>query len=350
GRQTFCIPAFRAQSNFLSLAETMRATVIFLRLTLLPAALLLSGCMNHYLIHPERDPAGVATWSEEVTRGPLKMHLEWAQPSGVGPFPTVIVHPEGGGLASDMKGVTRDLAQHGYLAVGVDYERLLDGKFRRNTFAWREDSDTLAALKVVRGRPQVDRARIAALGFSQGAIYSLLMAAHAPDIKAVVAYYPVTDFRKWFDTERDWGSRLAFRVIEWHFRRESGAASDAEFEEMLRRASPMTYVDSIRAPLLLIHGADDTSAGVEESSRLERALRERGREVELLVVPGAGHVFNFRDPEPARRAWDATLEWLRVHIGQSGDAAKPPVARARRGAQAREAASLRHRAARADRV
>ncbi len=287
------------------------------RVTPVLAALLMlsSGCENHYLIHPDRDPPGVGTWSEDVTRGALRVHLEWAQPPGSGPFPTVIVHPEGGHLATEMKGVTRDLAQHGYLAVAVDYQRLLDGKYRRNTFAWREESDTVAALELVRAQPRVDRGRIAALGFSQGGIYSLLMAAHAPDIKTVVAYYPVTDFRMWFDTERrDWGYRVAFRVIEWYFRRESGAATDTEFEEMLRLASPMTYVESLRAPVLLIHGADDTSASVEESRRLERALKARGREVELIVIPGAGHVFNFKQPEEARRAWEATLDWLRKHL------------------------------------
>ncbi len=277
----------------------------------------LSGCMNHYLIYPERDPQGVTTWSEDVTRGPLRMHLEWAEPHGAGPFPTVIVHPEGGGLATDMKGVTRDLAQHGYLAVAVDYQRLLDGKYQRSTFVWREKSDPLAALEVVRARPKVDRERIAALGFSQGGIYSLLMAAQAPDVKAVVAYYPVTDFRKWFDTERsDVGFRVAFSVIEWYFRRESGASSDAEFEEILRLASPMTYVESLRAPVLLIHGAEDTSASVEESKRLGRALRSRGREVELVIVPNAGHVFNFKDPEEARDTWGTTLNWLQKHLSR----------------------------------
>ena len=274
----------------------------------------LGGCMDHYLIYPATDPPGVVTWTEDVTRGPLRVHLEWAQPPGSGPFPTVIVHPPGGELAADMKGVARDLARHGYLAVAADYQRLLDGKFRRNTFAWRSGSDPVAALESVRAKPQVDRGRIAALGFSQGGIYSLLMAAHAPDVKAVVAYYPVTDFRAWFDTERDWISRRVFGVIEWHFRRESGAASGAEFEEMLRLASPMTYVESLRAPVLLVHGADDTSASVEESRRLERALRERGREAELIVVPGAKHVFNFRDPRQARAAWDATLDWLRKRL------------------------------------
>jgi dipeptidyl aminopeptidase/acylaminoacyl peptidase len=281
----------------------------------LAAALATAGCMNYFLIHPESDPAGVVSRSEDVTRGPLRIHLEWTQPPGPGPFPTVIVHPAGGGVAADMKGVARDLAQAGYVAVAVDYWRLIDGKFRRNTFAWREASDPVAALQIVRAQPQVDRERIAALGFSQGGIFSLLMAAHAPDVKAVVAYYPVTDFRKWFDTERsDIGFRVAFRIIEWHFRRESGAQTDAEFDEMLRQASPMTHVESIRAPVLLIHGADDTSASVDESRRLERALQERGREVELMVVPGAGHVFNFRQPEDARRTWEATLRWLRTRV------------------------------------
>jgi len=275
----------------------------------------LSGCLDYYLIYPDHDPIGLATWTEDVTRGSLQMHLEWAQPSRAAPFPTVIVHPPGGKVAADMRGVVRDLAQHGYLAVAVDYRRLLGGEFRRNMFAWRESSDTVAALQLVRAQPRVDRGRIAALGFSQGGIYSLLMAAHAPEIKSVVAYYPVTDFRTWFDTERhNWGFRVAFRVIEWQFRRESGAATDAEFEEMLRRASPMTYVESLRAPVLLIHGADDTSATVEESRRLERALSDRGRDVELIVVPGAGHVFNFKQPDEARRAWDATLDWLGKHL------------------------------------
>ena len=244
------------------------------------------------------------------------MHLEWAQPPGSGPFPTVIVHPRGRRRRRGHEGSDRDLAQHGYLAVAADYQRLLDGKFRRNTFAWREDvgspSPRWSWCAPDRRSIEDESPRS---GFSQGGIYSLLMAEHAPDIKTVVAYYPVTDFRMWFDTERrDWGYRVAFRVIEWYFRRESGAASDAEFEEMLRLASPMTYVDSLRAPVLLIHGADDKSASVEESRRLERALRDRGREVELIVVPGAGHVFNFKQPEEARRTWEATLDWLREHL------------------------------------
>jgi dienelactone hydrolase len=286
--------------------------------------------MNYYLIHPDRDPPGVATWSEDVTRGALRMHLIWVQPPGAGPFPTVIVHPAGGEPAATMMGVARDLARHGYLAVAVDYARLVDGEFESSLFGWRDTSDPVAALEVVRARPQVDAARIGALGFSQGGIYSLLMAAYSPDVRAVVAYYPVTDFRTWFDTERPaLGSRIAFSIIEWYFRRESRATSDAEFEDMLRLASPMSYVESLRAPILLIHGADDTTASAEESRRLERALGDRGCEVELIVVPEAGHVFNFKQPEEARQTWDATLAWLQKYLSPpeapaAGEPSRPP--------------------------
>ncbi len=279
---------------------------------------LATGCSifpNHELIHPAQTPPGIATWSEDVRRGPLMVHLEWAQPPRDGPLPTVIVHPEGGKTTEEMKGVIRDLAQHGYLAVAVDYLRLLDGAYRRNTFAWREQRDATAALEAIRAYPRVDRSRIAALGFSQGGIFSLLMAAHSPEIKTVVAYYPVSDFRAWFDTERpSWGFRMAFKIIEKHFRSESGAKTDAEFEDMLRRASPINYVESIRVPVLLIHGADDTSAPVQESERLATALREQGREVKLLVIPGAGHIFNFKQPDQARQAWITTLDWLQHHL------------------------------------
>jgi dipeptidyl aminopeptidase/acylaminoacyl peptidase len=124
------------------------------------------------------------------------------------------------------------------------------------------------------------------------------------------------------------GFRVAFRVIEWYFRRQSGAASNAEFEEMLRLASPMTYVESLRAPVLLIHGADDTSASVEESRRLERALRDRGCEVQLIVVPRAGHVFNFKQRVEARRTWEATLDWLQKYLSRCECSSGSPAAAA----------------------
>ena len=281
---------------------------------------------NHYLIHPDQVPDEVFAWAEDTQRGQLRIHLEWAKPIGDGPFPTVLVHPEGGKTANKMKGVIWDLAQQGYLAVAVDYKRLIDGRYQRNLFAWRDDSDVTAALDIISRAIFVDPQRIATLGFSQGGVYSLMIAAHAPRrIKAVVAYYPVTDFEYWLNKDRPNAiERFVYRVIRGHFRRQSGAETDEEFRDSLRRASPLANAELIQAPVLLIHGDSDKAASVQESQRLANRLTVLNRKVELIVVPGAVHIFNFRQPEKATLAWEATLDWLARYLRTNSYRIHPP--------------------------
>jgi dipeptidyl aminopeptidase/acylaminoacyl peptidase len=270
---------------------------------------------NHHLIHPREVPAQVQTWVEDVVQGPLAIHLEWARPAGPGPFPAVLVHPDGGSTAVKMRGVIWDLASRGYLAVAADYRRLQRGKYRWTLFPWRAEGEITTALELLRSHPLVDTRHLAALGFSQGGIFSLLIAARVPEIKAVVAYYPVTDFAQWFAYHRPNPlQRLAFWVIQWYFRQQSGVRSEAEFQAVLRQASPLSQAEGIVAPVLLIHGEQDGAAPVEESKRLAARLAALGREVELLVIEGGLHVFNFKQPEQATRAWQATLRWLARHL------------------------------------
>jgi dienelactone hydrolase len=271
---------------------------------------------DHHLIHPKNVPPQVCTWTEKVEKGQLSIYLEWAKPQGPGPFPAVLVHPDGGSTAMKMRGVIWDLARHGYLAVSAGYRRLLRGRYRRTLFPWRAEADVTAALEILRAHPLVDTERLAALGFSQGGVFSLLIAAHAADVKAVVAYYPVTDFPHWFAYHRPNPlRRFVSHVTRWYFRRESGARNEAEFQAILRKASPLYQAESILAPVLLIHGDRDGTAPVEESQRLAARLAALGRQVELLVIEEGHHVFNFKQPAQATHAWQASLRWLAWHLG-----------------------------------
>lgn len=292
------------------------------QLLLAAAALPLAGCVDHALVHPRTRPPGVAEWNEEVDRGKLRIRLEWARPDATPPLPVVIVHPEAGHEAREMRGVLRDLAARGYLAVAADYRRSIGGRYRNTLFAWRDLGDPRAVFDLVAARPDADPRRVGLLGFSQGGVYSLDIAAQTGTAAAVVAYYPVTDFEHWLaGSERAPRERWVFRFIRRHFYRQSGAKSEEEFRTMLARASPMRHAEEIRAPVLLVHGDHDRSAGVEESRRLAARLQELGGQVELLVIPGAGHVFNFRSRERALPAWEATVRWLdryvrdRAHTG-----------------------------------
>ena len=279
-------------------------------------ALFLCGCVSHHLVHSRRLPPGAHRWSEVVEIGNLRVRLEWVRPAKLGPLPVVIVHPEAGYRATDMRGVLNDLADAGYLAVAADYQRRQGHRWRQSLFPWQDPEDPKRVIDRVRAHPDVDPERIGLLGFSQGGVFSLLIAAYDGKPRAVVAYYPVTDFERWLEAPgAGLGRRLVFRLIRVGFRRASGARSDKELQTLLRRASPFWQAESIRASVLLVHGDRDGSADIEESRRLAHRLAELKRPVELLVIRGGTHVFNFRDSSQADLAWDATLRFLARHLG-----------------------------------
>jgi dipeptidyl aminopeptidase/acylaminoacyl peptidase len=282
------------------------------------ALILLAGCTqtNHFLIHPHHAARDVVLWSADFGRDQLRVHIEGARPPGDGPFPTVIVHPEEEETATDMHGVIWDLAGRGYVAIAADYYRRIDGKWRRNMFAWRSTGDITLVIDATRAYRQVDQSRIGALGFSEGAVVSLLMAAHDPDrIKAVVAYYPITDFPHWVAGERSGLSdRAIFALAIWQLRVESGAPNEDEYQTMLRLASPLYMVDLVRAPVLFVHGARDTLLPPEESERMAERLTASGVTTKVILVPDAGRLFNFRQPEEATVAWQATVAWFDQYL------------------------------------
>jgi dipeptidyl aminopeptidase/acylaminoacyl peptidase len=60
-------------------------------------------------------------------------------------------------------------------------------------------------------------------------------------------------------------------------------------QDFLNRASPMTHIEAIRAPLFIIHGRNDPRVPVTEAEQLEANLRARGIPSELLIYENEGH-------------------------------------------------------------
>jgi len=59
--------------------------------------------------------------------------------------------------------------------------------------------------------------------------------------------------------------------------------------QFLRDASPLSRVDAIRAPLFVIHGANDPRVPLSEAEQLTAAVSDNGVECELLVYSDEGH-------------------------------------------------------------
>jgi len=83
--------------------------------------------------------------------------------------------------------------------------------------------------------------------------------------------------------------------------------------DLLRALSPIHRIDRLTAPLLVVHGADDTNVPVEEAEQVIAALAARGVEHEYLLFEGEGHELL---STPNRVAFvRATVAWLSGHLG-----------------------------------
>lgn len=63
----------------------------------------------------------------------------------------------------------------------------------------------------------------------------------------------------------------------------------AEDLAVLEAASPLPIIDRVRAPLLVIHGANDPRVPLSEAEQVVAAVRANGVECQLLVYPDEGH-------------------------------------------------------------
>jgi dipeptidyl aminopeptidase/acylaminoacyl peptidase len=65
--------------------------------------------------------------------------------------------------------------------------------------------------------------------------------------------------------------------------------------EALRRLSPITYIDRVRGPLLIIQGANDPRVPVSEALQMKAALDRQRSPSQLIIFPDEGHGSQKRD-------------------------------------------------------
>jgi dipeptidyl aminopeptidase/acylaminoacyl peptidase len=76
------------------------------------------------------------------------------------------------------------------------------------------------------------------------------------------------------------------------YRRKLRASEYGDLEkdaDTLVKLSPITYIDKVKAPLLLIQGANDPRVPVGEAVQFHEALEKRGVKSPLIIFPDEGH-------------------------------------------------------------
>jgi dipeptidyl aminopeptidase/acylaminoacyl peptidase len=144
-----------------------------------------------------------------------------------------------------------------------------------------------------------DPQRMAVLGASYGG-YSVLMqlSQKRQDWKCGVDMVGVAN---WVRVIENWPP---FWRNRHYFIAFYGDPSKPQERERMMRDAPVSHLDEITAPLLVIQGANDVRVQRQDSDEVVAGLRQRGRPVEYLLFDNEGH--------QARR-WRNRLEmWRRV--------------------------------------
>jgi dipeptidyl aminopeptidase/acylaminoacyl peptidase len=260
-------------------------------------------------VRPRPAPCQSPTRSSTEPGGTI--HSLVAQPPGTGPFPTVfVVHGGPHHLHSD--------AFYSDRAAMVDLGcAVVDVNFRGSTgygSAWRdaitgrpgltelEDVAAVRAWAVATGLADPERCAIS--GGSWGGYLTLLGLGTQPELWAAgVAAVPVADYVAAYEDEME--PLKAFDDALF-------GGSPTEVPERYEQCSPLTYVDAVVAPVLVLAGANDPRCPIRQIDNWLAAAEAAGKDVEVYRFD-AGHGSLVVD-ERVRQA-RAELDFLAKRLG-----------------------------------
>lgn len=198
--------------------------------------------------------------------------------------------------ASRVEGTARRLSEQGYVALALSM-RGWPPSGGLDDCGTEQPDDVAKAADWLATLPGVNPDSIGVLGFSLGGQVALLSGTRSARIKAIVAYFPITDIQRWKETTSNVGIRNFYVPLV------CGTGD---------QNSPIHVAEQIRAPVLLIHGDRDTWVPAEQSLRMREALQKANRYVELLIIGGGEHGFT---AEQSEQAWSVVTEFFRLHLG-----------------------------------
>ena len=186
----------------------------------------------------------------------------------------------------------------GSTGYGREYTHLDDVEKRLDSVA-----DIEAAVEWLADHEAVDPDRIVVMGGSYGGFMVLSALTEYPDLWAAgVDVVGIANFVTFLENTGSWRREL----------REAEYGSLDEDREFLESVSPINNIESIEAPLFVLHGANDPRVPLGEAEQVAQQAAEQGVPVEKLVFDDEGH--GISKLENRIEAYTAVVDFLDEHV------------------------------------
>lgn len=159
-----------------------------------------------------------------------------------------------------------------------------------------------------------DARRLAVTGYSYGGYMTCFLTSRDDRFAAAVAGGPVADLTSVAGTA-DVGHHLE--------QMELGGLPWVE-RDRYSAMSPLTHVDQVRTPTLILHGEDDRRCPVAQAQQWHAALRQQRVPTRLVLYPGASHLFILLGTPSQRLDYNRRIvDWVEQYAGDAGGVHRP---------------------------
>ena len=237
--------------------------------------------------------------------------------SGRRPSP-LIVNPHGGPRARDTKRFnlyTQVLAALGFSVLQVNY-RGSTGRGREfveelfDDWGGAEQGDVVTATEhALETKDWLDEDRVVVFGGSYGGYSAYWQMVQYPDLyEAGVAWIGVTDLEDMFEnTMPHYKTELMQKYL----------GTPEQNPELYEQRSPVTHIESVDAPLFVVHGVNDRRVPVSQARIVREALEENGfeegEEFEYRELGEEGHASS--DQQQKLRMFELLADFLERRVG-----------------------------------
>ncbi|MGK5678237.1 S9 family peptidase [Actinoplanes sp. URMC 104] len=145
--------------------------------------------------------------------------------------------------------------------------------------------------------------RLGIMGRSYGGYLTLAALTTFPDLFAVgIDVCGMSNFATFYEHTEPWIAAAAV----------SKYGDPVADRELLADLSPITRIDRLRTPLMVVHGENDSNVPVIEAEQVVAALAERGVPHRYLLFPGEGHELLNRSSRADYLR--ETVDWLTTYL------------------------------------